>query len=207
MVAMPRRRFLQQSLAVGTSCSAELLLGRILPAQSVASNPASATRVYVDTRRTITPMDRNLFGSFLEHLGRAIYEGIYDPDSKFSDSSGFRKDVIAEIRALGVPIIRYPGGNFVSGYNWLDGIGPKQDRPRVLDKAWNSINTNQFGTDEFMAWCKAVGTLPLMGLNLGTGTPEQAAALVEYCNIEKGTRWSDLRRKNGIAEPYRVQHW
>ena len=207
MVAMPRRRFLQQSLAVGASCSAELLLGRILPAQSVASNPASATRVYVDTRRTITPIDRNLFGSFLEHLGRAIYEGIYDPDSKFSDSSGFRKDVIAEIRALGVPIIRYPGGNFVSGYNWLDGIGPKQDRPRVLDKAWNSINTNQFGTDEFMAWCKAVGTLPLMGLNLGTGTPEQAAALVEYCNIEKGTRWSDLRRKNGIVEPYRVQHW
>jgi alpha-L-arabinofuranosidase len=207
MVAMQRRRFLQQSLAVGASCSAELLLGRILPTQSSASSPAPAARVYVDTRRSIAPIDRNLFGSFLEHLGRAIYEGIYDPDSKLSDSSGFRKDVMAEIRALGVPIIRYPGGNFVSGYNWLDGIGPKQQRPRVLDKAWNSINTNQFGTDEFMMWCKAVGTLPLMGLNLGTGTAEQAAALVEYCNIEKGTRWSDLRRKNGIADPYKVQHW
>jgi alpha-N-arabinofuranosidase len=163
--------------------------------------------VYVDTRRTVAPIDPNLFGSFLEHLGRAIYEGIYDPGSNLSDSNGFRKDVIEEVRALGVPIIRYPGGNFVSGYNWLDGIGPKQDRPRVLDKAWNSINTNQFGTDEFMMWCKAVSSQPLMGLNLGTGTPEQAAALVEYCNVEKGTRWSDLRRKNGIAEPYKVQHW
>jgi alpha-N-arabinofuranosidase len=152
-------------------------------------------------------LDRNLFGSFLEHLGRAIYEGIYDPGSKLADSNGLRKDVIDEIRQLGVPIIRYPGGNFVSGYNWLDGVGPKQDRPRVLDKAWNSLNTNQFGTNEFMAWCKAVGTEPLMGLNLGTGTAEEAAALVEYCNVEKGTRWSDLRRKHGVAEPYKVKHW
>jgi len=201
MAPVERRRFLQQSLAVGAGCSAEMLLGRILPAQGAASNPSTAARVYIDTRRTVAPIDRNLFGSFLEHLGRAIYEGIYDPNSRLSDSSGFRKDVIAEVRALGVPIIRYPGGNFVSGYNWLDGVGPKQD------KAWNSINSNQFGTDEFMMWCKAVGTQPLMGLNLGTGTPEQAAALVEYCNVEKGTRWSDLRRKNGIAEPYKVEHW
>ena len=207
MVPMERRRFLQQSLAVGATCSAQLLLNRVLPAQTPPANSAAVVRVYVDTRRTAAPIDRNLFGSFLEHLGRAIYEGIYDPGSKLSDSNGLRKDVMDEVRALGVPIIRYPGGNFVSGYNWLDGIGPKQDRPRVLDKAWNSINTNLFGTDEFMMWCKAVGTQPLMGLNLGTGTPEQAAALVEYCNVEKGTRWSDLRRKNGIAEPYRVEHW
>jgi alpha-N-arabinofuranosidase len=207
MVPIKRRHFLQQSLAVGATCSAELLFGRISPAQTPPSNPAATARVYIDTKRTIAPIDRNLFGSFLEHLGRAIYEGIYDPGSKLSDSNGLRKDVMEEIRALGVPIIRYPGGNFVSGYNWLDGIGPKQNRPRVLDKAWNAINTNQFGTDEFMMWCKAVGTQPLMGLNLGTGSAEQAAALVEYCNVEKGTRWSDLRRKNGIAEPYKVQHW
>jgi alpha-N-arabinofuranosidase len=148
-----------------------------------------------------------VFGSFLEHLGRAIYEGIYDPKSKLSDSNGFRKDVLEEIKKLGVPIIRYPGGNFVSGYNWLDGIGPKANRPAVLDKAWNSINSNEFGTDEFLAWCRLVGTEPLLGLNLGTGTAEQAAALVEYCNLDKGTRWSDLRRKNGIAEPYKVQKW
>ncbi len=204
---MERRRFLEYSLAVGAGCSAELLLSRLLPGQTPAPTPGPGTRVYLDTRRTIAPLDRNLFGSFLEHLGRAIYQGIYEPGSNLSDANGFRKDVIEEIRGLGVPIIRYPGGNFVSGYNWLDGVGPKQERPRVLDKAWNSINTNQFGTDEFMMWCKTVGTQPLMGLNLGTGTPEQAAALVEYCNVEKGTSWSDLRRKHGIAEPYNVRHW
>jgi len=207
MVPIERRRFLLQSLAVGATCSAELLLSRVLPAQALPANSTTVARVYIDKKRSIAPIDPNLFGSFLEHLGRAIYEGIYDPGSKLSDSNGFRKDVIEEIRSLGVPIIRYPGGNFVSGYNWLDGVGPKQDRPRVLDKAWNSINTNQFGTDEFMMWCKAVGTQPLMGLNLGTGTPEQAAALVEYCNVAKGTRWSELRRKNGIADPYKVTHW
>jgi alpha-N-arabinofuranosidase len=207
MAAIERRRFLQQSLALGAVCSTEFAFSQFLQGQTPPSNPLTATRVYLDTRRWIAPIERNLFGSFLEHLGRAIYEGIYDPGSKLSDSNGFRKDVMEEIRSLGVPIIRYPGGNFVSGYNWLDGIGLKQDRLRVLDKAWNSVNTNQFGTDEFMMWCKAVGTQPLMGLNLGTGTAEQAAALLEYCNVEKGTRWSDLRRKNGIAEPYNVKHW
>ena len=207
MASILRRRFLQQSMAVGAGCSAELMLGRWLPSQTIKANPTVTARVYLDTKRTIAPIDRNLFGSFLEHLGRAIYEGIYDPESKLSDSNGFRRDVIEEVRALGVPIIRYPGGNFVSGYDWLDGVGPKQGRPAVLDKAWNSLNNNQFGTDEFMAWCKIVGTLPLMGLNLGTGTPEQAAALVEYCNVEKSTRWSEVRRKNGIAEPYKVKNW
>jgi hypothetical protein len=167
MTSIARRRFLQQSLALGAGCSTELLLSRLATAQTPSSDATAPVRVYLDTRRTVAPVDRNLFGSFLEHLGRAIYEGIYDPGSKLSDSSGFRKDVMEEIRSLGVPIIRYPGGNFVSGYNWLDGVGPKQERPKVLDKAWNSINTNQFGTDEFMAWCKAVGTQPLMGLNLG----------------------------------------
>jgi len=183
------------------------MVGKVF-AQAKASSAADSTvRVYVDSRRTISPIDRNLWGSFLEHLGRAIYEGIYDPGSKLSDSNGFRKDVLTEIHQLGVPIIRYPGGNFVSGYNWLNGVGPKQNRPRELDKAWNSINSNQFGTNEFLAWCKAVGTEPLMGLNLGTGTPEDSAALVEYCNVEKGTKWSELRRQHGIAEPYKIQRW
>jgi alpha-N-arabinofuranosidase len=207
MFSPHRRRFLGQAAAAGIACSTDLAFGKFLPAQAQASNPSDPVRVYLDTRRTVAPLDRNLFGSFLEHLGRAIYEGIYDPGSKLSDSNGFRKDVMDEVRQMGVPIIRYPGGNFVSGYNWLDGVGPKQDRPRVLDKAWNAINTNQFGTNEFMAWCKATGTLPLMGLNLGTGTPEEAAALVEYCNVDKGTKWSDLRRKHGFGEPYKVKHW
>jgi alpha-N-arabinofuranosidase len=205
MFSSSRRDFLRQASAAGLACSTNFVLGRYLSAETPSTT--SAIRVYVDSRRVISPVDRNLFGSFLEHLGRAIYEGIYDPGSKLSDPNGFRTDVLNEIKKLGVPIIRYPGGNFVSGYNWLDGVGPKQDRPVQLDKAWNSVENNQFGTDEFMAWCKLVGTEPLMGLNLGTGTAEDAAALVEYCNVDKGTKWSNLRRKNGIAEPYKVQKW
>src|ERR1700687_2627541 len=207
MFSANRRRFLRQASTAGVACSANFAFSRFLAAQTPTSSPSEVVRVYVDSRRTVAPLDRNLFGSFLEHLGRAIYEGIYDPGSKLADSNGLRKDVIDEVRQLGVPIVRYPGGNFVSGYNWLDGVGPKENRPRVLDKAWNSLNTNQFGTNEFMAWCKAVGTKPLMGLNLGTGTPEQAAALVEYCNVAQGTQWSDLRRKHGVAEPHKVKNW
>ena len=205
-----RRRFLQQATSVGVACSANLLGGRFAFGQSsptVSSDSTSVARVFIDSRRTIGALDRNLFGSFLEHLGRAIYEGIYDPGSPLSDANGFRRDVMEEVRNLGVPIIRYPGGNFVSGYNWLDGVGPRKDRPRVLDKAWNTIDTNQFGTNEFMAWSKMVGARPLMGLNLGTGTAERAAALVEYCNLEKGTKWSELRRSHGIEQPYKVEHW
>jgi alpha-N-arabinofuranosidase len=191
----------------GAAISARQIFGGLAKAQTTNAQASQLTRLYLDTRRTRSALDRNVFGSFLEHLGRAIYEGIYDPGSALSDSNGYRKDVLDEIRKLNVPIIRYPGGNFVSGYNWLDGVGPKQDRPRVLDKAWNSLNSNQFGTNEFLAWCKAAGTQPLLAVNLGTGTPEEAAALVEYCNVEKGTRWSDLRRKHGVADPHRVQHW
>jgi len=203
---LSRRRFLQQASTLGILLPGGSLFGRFASAQGPATADQTS-RIYLNTRRTIAPLDRNLFGSFLEHLGRAIYEGIYEPASRFADSNGFRRDVMDEIRKLGVPIIRYPGGNFVSGYNWLDGVGPKQNRPRVLDKAWNAINTNQFGTNEFMEWCKAVGTLPLMGLNLGTGTSEEAAALVEYCNVDRGTKWSDLRRSHGHAEPYQVKNW
>jgi alpha-N-arabinofuranosidase len=208
MASTERRRFLQQAAGAGLAWGASSIFGEsLLGAQTTSSSADATVRVYADSRRVVAPLDRNLFGSFLEHLGRAIYEGIYDPGSKLSDADGFRKDVLNEIKQMRVPIIRYPGGNFVSGYNWLDGVGPKESRPRVLDKAWNSVNTNQFGTNEFMAWCKLAGTEPLMGLNLGTGTPEEAAALVEYCNLDQGTKWSDLRRKHGYAEPYNVKHW
>jgi alpha-L-arabinofuranosidase len=205
-----RREFLQKAASVGVACSANLLGNRFAfgrTAQDAPADSAPVARIYVDSRRTIAPLDRNLFGSFLEHLGRAIYEGIYDPGSSLSDANGFRRDVAEQVRNLGVPIIRYPGGNFVSGYNWMDGVGPKKDRPRVLDKAWNTLETNQFGTNEFMAWCKLAGTKPLMGLNLGTGTAEKTAALVEYCNLEKGTKWSDLRRSHGVEQPHKVEHW
>ena len=192
MFSDSRRKFLQQAGSAGIACSATILggdsvLGRSMEmAQSVTAKSDAIARVYIDTRRTISPLDQNLFGSFLEHLGRAIYEGIYDPGSPLSDTNGFRKDVMEEVRNLGVPIIRYPGGNFVSGYNWLDGVGPKKERPRVLDKAWNTIDTNQFGTTNSWRGARWEATKPLMGLNLGTGTAERAAALVEYCNHREG---------------------
>jgi alpha-L-arabinofuranosidase len=161
MRPVSRRRFLQKASQAGIALGANLAFGRKILGQT---SPGSARpiRIYADTRRTLAPIQRELFGSFLEQLGRAIYEGIYDPQSKLSDANGFRKDVLDEIRKLGVPIIRYPGGNFVSGYDWLDGIGPRANRPAVLDKAWNTVNSNQFGTDEFLAWCRLAATEPLL---------------------------------------------
>ena len=206
MRPVSRRKFLQKASEAGIALGANFAFGRNLLGQT-SPNSAKPVRIYADVRRTLAPIQRELFGSFLEQLGRAIYEGIYDPQSKLSDKNGYRKDVAEEIRKIGVPIIRYPGGNFVSGYNWLDGIGPKSNRPRVLDKAWNTVNSNEFGTDEFLAWCRLADTEPLLAVNLGTGTAEEASALVEYCNVEKGTRWSELRRKNGVADAYKVQHW
>ena len=199
----PRRSFLGRAASAAVALGADSWLARLAQAQSASTR----ARVIVDPARTVAALDRRLFGSFLEHLGRAIYGGIYEPGSKLADADGFRKDVLDEVRTLGVPIVRYPGGNFVSGYDWRDGVGPKADRPRVLERAWNSTETNQFGTNEFMGWCRAVGTEPLFGLNLGTGTPETAAALVEYCNLEKGTRWSDLRRRHGVEKPHGVKRW
>ena len=202
-----RRQFLQQASVAGLVVAAPKFFGSLAAAKSFAGISSQPLQIDIDTRRTLPALDRNLFGSFLEHLGRAIYEGIYDPNSKFADANGYRKDVLEEIRKMNVPIIRYPGGNFVSGYHWLDGVGPKQDRPKVLDKAWDSIESNQFGINEFLSWCKLAGTAPLLGLNFGTGTAESAAALVEYCNVDKGTKWSDLRRKHGFADPYHVKNW
>jgi alpha-L-arabinofuranosidase len=152
-------------------------------------------------------LDRRVLGSFLEHLGRAVYTGVYEPESQLADAKGFRTDVAREIKDLGVPIVRYPGGNFVSGYNWLDGVGPKAQRPVVLDRAWNSIETNQFGTNEFIEWCGMVGAEPLLGMNFGTGTVESAVAYVEYCNLDRGTRWSELRRAHGYDRPHDIRHW
>jgi alpha-N-arabinofuranosidase len=132
---------------------------------------------------------------------------VYEPGSRFADDQGFRKDVIAQVTELGVPIIRYPGGNFVSGYEWQDGVGPKDKRPTVLERAWNSLETNQFGTNDFIEWCRRVNAEPLLGFNLGTGTAEHAVAYVEYCNVGSGTKWSDLRRSHGYAQPHNVKYW
>ena len=202
MKAISRRKFMQQAGRAGLVAAAAPALGRFAVAQG-----EGPTRVVIDSSRQISTIDPHVWGSFLEHLGRAIYEGIYDPGSKFADANGFRTDVMQEVKDLGVPIIRYPGGNFVSGYHWLDGVGPKDKRPVVLDRAWNTLETNQFGTDQFVTWARQVGAEPLFGLNFGTGTAEDAAALLEYCNVEKGTKWSDLRRANGYAQPHNVKYW
>jgi len=200
-----RRRFLGRTLMAGASLVAgSSWLG---PAAKAAQNTSGPARVSIDPDRCVSTLDRNIFGSFIEHLGRAVYEGIYDPGSKFADANGFRTDVLKEIKGLGVPIIRYPGGNFVSGYNWLDGVGPKKDRPRVLDRAWNTTETNQFGINEYVTWCRAVGTEPLIGTNFGTGTPETTVALLEYCNVDKGTKWSELRRAHGWEKPHGIKYW
>lgn len=202
MRSVSRRQFLKKAGQAGLTASAAPALGRLGFAQS-----DGPTRIVIDSTRSIAPIDRHIFGSFLEHLGRAIYQGIYEPGSKFADSNGFRTDVMNEVKQLGVPIIRYPGGNFVSGYHWLDGVGPKKNRPTVLDRAWDTLETNQFGTNDFITWAREVGAEPLFGLNFGTASAEDAAALVEYCNVEKGTKWSELRRSHGYEQPHNVKYW
>jgi alpha-N-arabinofuranosidase len=156
---------------------------------------------------SIANTDPRLFGSFIEHLGRAVYTGIYEPGHPTADEQGFRKDVLEVVRQLKVPIIRYPGGNFVSGYNWMDGIGPVAGRPKRLDLAWRSIETNEIGIDEFVDWCKKAGSQVMEAVNLGTGTPADAGNLVEYCNHPSGTYWSDLRRANGHDQPHNIKVW
>src|SRR6201995_277721 len=139
--------------------------------------------------------DPRLFGSFVEHLGRCVYGGIFEPGHPTSDARGFRQDGLGLGRELGVTIIRYPGGNFVSGYNWEDGVGPVEKRPRRRELAWFSTESNAFGTNEFMAWCAKAGMEPMMAVNLGTRGADQARALLEYCNVEGGTALSDLRHR------------
>lgn len=151
--------------------------------------------------------DERIFGSFIEHLGRAVYGGIYEPGHPAADENGFRTDVSALIKELGVPLVRYPGGNFVSGYNWEDGIGPVEKRPRRLELAWGTTEPNTFGTDEFMKWCKINGIEPMMAVNLGTRGPDDARRLVEYCNHPGGTQLSDMRKQNGSEAPYGVKLW
>jgi alpha-L-arabinofuranosidase len=163
--------------------------------------------VTIDPASTIAEVDPRLYGSFVEHMGRCVYEGIYEPGHPTADDAGFRRDVADLVRELGVPVLRYPGGNFVSAYTWLDGIGPREDRPKRLDLAWRSLETNQVGVDEFLPWCREVGSEPMMAVNLGTAGVDEARALVEYCNIGSGTAWSDLRRRNGSADPYGVKLW
>ena len=165
------------------------------------------TKVTIVKDFTKGKVDDKLFSSFIEHLGRAVYTGIYEPGHSTADSQGFRKDVIELVKDLRVGLVRYPGGNFLSGYNWKDGIGPRESRPVRLDRAWHTIETNQIGIDEFADWAKKAGTEVMAAVNMGTGTPQDAADMVEYCNYPNGTAWSDLRIKNGHKEPHDIKYW
>ena len=164
-------------------------------------------KITIDLNDAIGRIDPRLFGSFIEHLGRAVYGGIYEPEHETADDMGFRQDVMELVKKLNVPIVRYPGGNFVSGYNWEDGIGDRSKRPRKLELAWNSIETNEIGIDEFQEWAKRAGTEIMMTVNLGTRGADEARNLVEYCNLKTDTYYADLRRQNGFEEPFNIKLW
>ena len=173
---------------------------------SATTQPVAAT-VSLHPDFLVGEIDRRLFGSFVEHLGRAVYTGIYEPTHATADEHGFRRDVADLTKELGVSMVRYPGGNFVSNYVWEDAVGPVEDRKPFIDLAWRTIEPNTVGTDEFLQWAEREGIEPMMAVNLGTRGVAEAAALVEYCNGEAGSRWADLRIANGRAEPYGVKLW
>ena len=206
-----RRDFLRDSARAGTSmCVAGLAIKSSVLQASLAvpaEEGALKAAVAVDAGTVLHPIDPNIYGSIIEHIGRIIYGGIYEEGSKLSDEQGFRKDVMAAARAWGVPILRWPGGDFASGYHWEDGVGPKGSRPRRFTEAWREEESNHFGTDEFIDYCRKIGTEPYICVNLGTGTIDEAANWVEYCNGTGNTSYANLRRKYGHDEPHRVHYW
>lgn len=165
------------------------------------------TTITVDGASVVAPLRRRIFGSFVEHLGRAVYGGIYEPGHPTANEDGFRLDVVDLVKELGSSAIRYPGGNFVSGYRWEDGIGPRADRPRRLDLAWNSVETNEVGIDEFAKWAELTGSEIMYAVNLGTRGILEALDVLEYANYPGGTALSDLRAANGSPEPYDIRMW
>jgi alpha-N-arabinofuranosidase len=167
----------------------------------------TSASLVIDPAFGIAPVNRRTFGTFVEHMGRCVYTGIYEPGHATADEDGFRKDVLELTRELGISLVRYPGGNFVSGYRWEDGVGPQQDRPRRRDLAWHSIETNQFGLEEFSRWIAKVGVEPMMAINLGTRGVQEALDLQEYANHPGGTALSDLRIQHGAESPYGIKLW
>lgn len=165
------------------------------------------TKINVDLDRTIGTLDRRVYGGFVEHLGRCIYGGLYEPGSPVSDSQGFRRDTFDLLKALQLSVLRWPGGNFVSNYHWRDGVGPRTERPTRTDLAWGGLESNHFGTDEYITYCRELGAEPYICLNMGSGTLEEALAWVEYCNGTRETAWADMRRHNGYSEPHDVKWW
>jgi alpha-N-arabinofuranosidase len=166
-----------------------------------------STTLTLHTQFQIGRVDPRIFGGFLEHMGRAVYQGVYDPESARADADGFRIDVLNALRRLQLTALRYPGGNFASGYHWLDGVGPRAQRPTVRELAWQSLEPNRVGTDEFMRLCRKMNWTPMLTVNLGTGTPEEARNWVEYCNAPSGSKYADMRVANGHSEPHAVKLW
>ena len=164
-------------------------------------------RISVDLDRRIGPIDRNIFGGFVEHLGRCVYGGIYEPGSPRSDADGFRTDVLEAARRLGISNVRYPGGNFASAYRWMDGVGPPEERATRYDPAWDSIEPNTFGTNEFIAWCRRLGAEPYLVVNCGDGDLREARDWVEYCNGARPTTLTRLRERHGFPAPHGVRYW
>ena len=204
-----RRDFIRATAALGIGVGAQQLLPRRLDARSLSepSEPPLRATLKLDLERRLGTIDPNIYGNFIEHLGRCIYGGIYDEGSPLADTGGNRKDVLEAVRRLRVTQLRWPGGNFSSGYNWQDGIGPKDSRPARYDLAWFQRESNRFGTDEFISTCRKLGAAPYLCVNLGTGTLDEASSWVEYCNRQGGTYYSDLRKRNGHPEPYGVKYW
>jgi alpha-N-arabinofuranosidase len=165
------------------------------------------THIHFDPENIIGDVDPRIFGGFLEHLGRAVYQGVFDPESEQADTDGYRRDVLLALKKLGLTTMRYPGGNFASGYHWQDGIGPTDKRPVVRDLAWQSLEPNTFGTDEYIRLCRKMAWLPMLTVNLGTGTPEEARNWVEYCNSPPGSRYADHRAQYASQLPYSVKLW
>jgi alpha-L-arabinofuranosidase len=166
-----------------------------------------AARIVLDRSQSVAPVQRRLFGSFVEHLGRCVYTGLYEPGHPTADEHGFRGDVLELVRELGATTIRYPGGNFVSGYRWEDGVGPRADRPRRLDLAWHSLETNEVGLDDFAQWCRLAGCELMLAVNLGTRGVQEALDLLEYANHPGGTQLSEARAANGSVQPHDVRMW
>ena len=164
-------------------------------------------KLHIDRHFQVGEVDKRIFGSFIEHLGRAVYGGIYQPGSPLSDKEGMRKDVMELVRQLQVPVVRYPGGNFVSCFHWEDSVGPKELRPARPELAWFAIETNEFGLNEFADWAKKAETEIMMAVNLGTRGVDDAKNLLEYCNLPKGTYYSDLRRSHGVEQPHDIKLW
>ena len=168
---------------------------------------AKKANMIIEKAYTIAPIDKRVYGSFIEHLGRAVYDGIYCPEHPMADKYGFREDVKELIRELDVPIIRYPGGNFVSNFYWEDSVGPVEERPKRLELAWRSLEENKVGLNEFATWAKDVNSEVMMAVNLGTRGIADACNILEYCNHEGGTKYSDLRKKHGYREPHKIKTW